>query len=173
MGIILGLHNWKECQSSYKKKALETHPDRFPRSQISIDESNFNLISKAYTCLQSGTFSTNGTYSWVEPLHSVDPVPPGIIEGRKRQTSHITLFFLEVIVVAIYETWDHVGVYFGNLIEAVDKVAILVGLSANINFLVHADKLATENFETALEGLAKPVKDKIRTNKNHTTRHIE
>nr|GEW99492.1 hypothetical protein [Tanacetum cinerariifolium] len=39
--------------------------------------------------------------------------------------------------------WDHVGVYFGNLTEVVDEVTILVGLSAHINFSVHADKLAS------------------------------
>ncbi|GKA24971.1 ribonuclease H-like domain-containing protein [Tanacetum coccineum] len=145
--LCLGLHNWKECQSSYKKKALETHPDRFPRSQISIDESNFNLISKAYTCLQSGTFSTNGTYSRVEPLHSVDPVPPGSL--HLKMIKKFQLLSPEcrtmILKLLIYETRDHVGVYFGNLIEAVDKVAILVGLSANINFSVHADKLMQSN----------------------------
>ncbi|GJX37214.1 hypothetical protein Tco_0250517 [Tanacetum coccineum] len=36
---------------------------------------------------------------------------------------------------------DHVGVYSGNLTEAVDEVAILAGLSADIYFSVHADKL--------------------------------
>nr|GEW74890.1 NADPH--cytochrome P450 reductase 2 [Tanacetum cinerariifolium] len=40
-----------------------------------------------------------------------------------------------------YETGDRVGVYSGNLTKAVDEVAILAGLSADIYFLVHADKL--------------------------------
>nr|XP_043622250.1 dnaJ homolog subfamily B member 8 isoform X2 [Erigeron canadensis] len=49
-----------QVKAAYKKKALETHPDRFPLSQRSVAESNFKLISEAYTCLQSG-----GTYSTV------------------------------------------------------------------------------------------------------------
>nr|GEW60693.1 NADPH--cytochrome P450 reductase-like [Tanacetum cinerariifolium] len=40
-----------------------------------------------------------------------------------------------------YETGYHIGVYFGNLTEAVDEVAILAGLLADIYFSVHADKL--------------------------------
>ncbi|GKB48601.1 hypothetical protein Tco_0899354 [Tanacetum coccineum] len=40
-----------------------------------------------------------------------------------------------------YETRDHFGVYSGNLTEAVDEVPILAGLSADIYFSVHADKL--------------------------------
>ncbi|PWA96473.1 chaperone DnaJ-domain superfamily protein [Artemisia annua] len=54
-----------QVKEAYKKKALETHPDRFPLSQRSLAESNFKLISEAYTCLQSGKYSTNGTYSRV------------------------------------------------------------------------------------------------------------
>ncbi|XP_071686739.1 uncharacterized protein [Rutidosis leptorrhynchoides] len=54
-----------QVKAAYKKKALETHPDRFPLSQRSLAESNFKLISEAYTCLQSGTYATRGTYSRV------------------------------------------------------------------------------------------------------------
>ncbi|KAL8236166.1 hypothetical protein R6Q59_017247 [Mikania micrantha] len=54
-----------QVKEAYKKKAWETHPDRFPVSQKPIAESNFKLISEAYTCLQSGTYSTRGTYSRV------------------------------------------------------------------------------------------------------------
>ncbi|GJX82464.1 NADPH-cytochrome P450 reductase-like protein [Tanacetum coccineum] len=39
-----------------------------------------------------------------------------------------------------YETGDHVGVYSGNLTEAVDEVVILAGLSVDIYLSVHADK---------------------------------
>nr|GEW15918.1 NADPH--cytochrome P450 reductase-like [Tanacetum cinerariifolium] len=49
--------------------------------------------------------------------------------------------FREIRNTCRYETGDHVGVYSGNLTEAVDEVAILAGLSANIYFSIHADKL--------------------------------
>ncbi|CAI9300358.1 unnamed protein product [Lactuca saligna] len=57
-----------QVKAAYKKKAWETHPDRFPVSQRSLAESNFKQISEAYTCLQSGMrrqVSAAGTYSWV------------------------------------------------------------------------------------------------------------
>ncbi|KVI12476.1 uncharacterized protein LOC112506412 isoform X1 [Cynara cardunculus var. scolymus] len=59
-----------QVKAAYKKKAWETHPDRFPLSQRSLAESNFKLISEAYTCLQSGSgvsrqVSASGTNSWV------------------------------------------------------------------------------------------------------------
>ncbi|KAL4565049.1 hypothetical protein LXL04_029131 [Taraxacum kok-saghyz] len=57
--VLLGFlpnstHSSSQVKAAYKKKALETHPDRFPLSQISLAESNFKPISAAYTCLQSG-----------------------------------------------------------------------------------------------------------------------
>ncbi|KAI3679573.1 hypothetical protein L2E82_51236 [Cichorium intybus] len=57
-----------QVKAAYKKKAWETHPDRFPVSQRSLAESNFKLISEAYTCLQPGVrreVSASGTYSRV------------------------------------------------------------------------------------------------------------
>ncbi|GKE25455.1 chaperone DnaJ-domain superfamily protein [Tanacetum coccineum] len=75
-----------QVKEAYKKKALETHPDRFPLSQRSLAESNFKLISEAYTCLQ-------------EQLHWGDQVPLGPTGDRKRRTPHITLFFLEITYI--------------------------------------------------------------------------
>ncbi|CAN6467020.1 unnamed protein product [Victoria cruziana] len=40
-----------EVKAAYKQKAWETHPDRFPALQKSMAESNFKLISEAYSCL--------------------------------------------------------------------------------------------------------------------------
>ncbi|XP_076913929.1 protein CAJ1-like [Bidens hawaiensis] len=54
-----------QLKAAYKQKAWETHPDRVPVSQKPIAESNFKLISEAYACLQSGKYSTRGTYSRV------------------------------------------------------------------------------------------------------------
>nr|GEX06332.1 auxin-responsive protein SAUR72-like [Tanacetum cinerariifolium] len=52
-----------------------------------------------------------------------------------------------------YETGDHIGVYSGDLTETVDEVAILVGLSADIYFLVHADKLEVNRRVEILKAL--------------------
>ncbi|KAF3790005.1 hypothetical protein EJ110_NYTH17452 [Nymphaea thermarum] len=40
-----------QVKVAYKQKAWETHPDRFPALQKSMAESNFKLISEAYSSL--------------------------------------------------------------------------------------------------------------------------
>ncbi|XP_031496763.1 uncharacterized protein LOC116261948 [Nymphaea colorata] len=40
-----------QVKAAYKQKAWETHPDRFPALQKSMAESNFKLISEAYSSL--------------------------------------------------------------------------------------------------------------------------
>ncbi|CAK9234097.1 unnamed protein product [Sphagnum troendelagicum] len=46
-----------QVKAAYKKKALENHPDRFPPDCKSQAEARFKLISEAYTCLRSVTYS--------------------------------------------------------------------------------------------------------------------
>ncbi|KMZ66624.1 DnaJ domain containing protein [Zostera marina] len=43
-----------QVKEAYLKKALETHPDRFPTLEKSAAESKFKLVSEAYACLQNG-----------------------------------------------------------------------------------------------------------------------
>ncbi|KAL5561091.1 hypothetical protein UlMin_030838 [Ulmus minor] len=43
-----------EVKAAYRKKVWESHPDLFPPSQKPWAESNFKLISEAYTRLLSG-----------------------------------------------------------------------------------------------------------------------
>ncbi|CAN6467019.1 unnamed protein product [Victoria cruziana] len=45
-----------EVKAAYKQKAWETHPDRFPALQKSMAESNFKLISEAYSCLLDASY---------------------------------------------------------------------------------------------------------------------
>ncbi|XP_024966195.1 uncharacterized protein LOC112506412 isoform X2 [Cynara cardunculus var. scolymus] len=85
-----------QVKAAYKKKAWETHPDRFPLSQRSLAESNFKLISEAYTCLQSG--------SGVSRQVSAS----GLTEGRKRHIPRITLSFLEVTYIYIRKEVRHI-----------------------------------------------------------------
>ncbi|XP_019054948.1 PREDICTED: dnaJ homolog subfamily B member 3 isoform X2 [Nelumbo nucifera] len=42
-------------KAAYKRKAWESHPDRFPANEKPHAESKFKLISEAYSCLQTGT----------------------------------------------------------------------------------------------------------------------
>ncbi|MFS7931119.1 putative DnaJ domain, Chaperone J-domain superfamily [Helianthus anomalus] len=81
-----------QVKAAYKKKAWETHPDRFPNSQKSLAESNFKLISEAYSCLQSGTYSTRGTYSRV--------VRTGVprTQGGSKNKALIQIPFLFIVV---------------------------------------------------------------------------
>ncbi|PIA60752.1 hypothetical protein AQUCO_00300339v1 [Aquilegia coerulea] len=44
-----------QVKAAYKKKAWESHPDRFPAQEKLCAESKFKLISEAYSYLQAGT----------------------------------------------------------------------------------------------------------------------
>ncbi|KAL5700634.1 hypothetical protein ACHQM5_026055 [Ranunculus cassubicifolius] len=44
-----------QVKAAYKRKAWESHPDRFPAHQKISAESKFKLISEAYSLLQAGT----------------------------------------------------------------------------------------------------------------------
>ncbi|KAK9055886.1 hypothetical protein SSX86_026973 [Deinandra increscens subsp. villosa] len=81
-----------QVKAAYKKKAWETHPDRFPISEKSIAESNFKLISEAYACLQSGAYSTRGSYSRV--------VRTGVprTQGGSKNTALIRIPFLLIVL---------------------------------------------------------------------------
>ena len=118
--VVLLLHVVLICQvkAAYKKKAWETHPDRFPLSQRSLAESNFKLvylylistshsfpfllstfsqISEAYTCLQpaSGNFifylSLVISYNWMRMrlLLSIYVIDRSIIKFNKLTTNSL------------------------------------------------------------------------------------
>ncbi|KAK9161836.1 hypothetical protein Syun_008177 [Stephania yunnanensis] len=58
--ILLGLppdscSTLPQIKAAYKKKAWESHPDRFPPHLKLPAESNFKLISEAYSFMQSAT----------------------------------------------------------------------------------------------------------------------
>ncbi|KAJ9547584.1 hypothetical protein OSB04_020127 [Centaurea solstitialis] len=91
-----------QVKSAYKKKAWETHPDRFPLSQRSHAESNFKLISEAYTCLQSASgarrqVSSAGTNSWVVR----SGVPKGAHGGRNHALIGIPFLFIVLGTAAL------------------------------------------------------------------------
>lgn len=46
-----------QVKEAYKKKALETHPDRLPASLKKHAEAEFKLITEAYTCLKTAKVS--------------------------------------------------------------------------------------------------------------------
>ncbi|XP_048336126.1 protein CAJ1 isoform X4 [Ziziphus jujuba] len=48
-----------QVKAAYKRKVWESHPDLFPSHQKPHAESNFKLISEAYTCLLSVSWSCN------------------------------------------------------------------------------------------------------------------
>ncbi|GLJ20905.1 hypothetical protein SUGI_0381390 [Cryptomeria japonica] len=50
-----------ELKVAYRKKAWESHPDRFPPSEKSHAESKFKQVSEAYTCLKTGKISWDTT----------------------------------------------------------------------------------------------------------------
>ncbi|OVA16656.1 DnaJ domain [Macleaya cordata] len=43
-----------QVKAAYKRKAWESHPDRFPPHEKFCAESKFKLISEAYSCLKAG-----------------------------------------------------------------------------------------------------------------------
>ncbi|KAI3741723.1 hypothetical protein L1987_59397 [Smallanthus sonchifolius] len=94
---VLLSSRFNSVKAAYKKKAWETHPDRFPVSQKSLAESNFKLISEAYTCLQSGTYSTRGTYSRVVRTG----VPRTHGGSKNKALIRIPFFFIVLGTVAL------------------------------------------------------------------------
>ncbi|XP_058076155.1 uncharacterized protein LOC131224790 isoform X3 [Magnolia sinica] len=42
-----------QIKAAYRRKAWESHPDRFPAHEKSHAESKFKSISEAYSCLQA------------------------------------------------------------------------------------------------------------------------
>ncbi|MQL98584.1 hypothetical protein Taro_031294 [Colocasia esculenta] len=44
-----------QVKAAYKRKAWESHPDRFPEREKSEAESKFKMILEAYSCLQTAT----------------------------------------------------------------------------------------------------------------------
>ncbi|KAK9139081.1 hypothetical protein Scep_008762 [Stephania cephalantha] len=68
--ILLGLppdscSTLPQIKAAYKKKAWESHPDRFPPHQKLPAESNFKLISEAYSFMQSGAQCNGSAYARV------------------------------------------------------------------------------------------------------------
>ncbi|XP_015891801.1 uncharacterized protein LOC107426202 isoform X2 [Ziziphus jujuba] len=80
-----------QVKAAYKRKVWESHPDLFPSHQKPHAESNFKLISEAYTCLLSGGKG--------EDSASVKTgVPRTHGHGGKRNHPFIRLPFLFLIV---------------------------------------------------------------------------
>ncbi|KAH9622263.1 hypothetical protein KSS87_001364 [Heliosperma pusillum] len=46
-----------QIKAAYKNKVWDVHPDRFPAPQRTVAESRFKLISEAYTCLLTVTYT--------------------------------------------------------------------------------------------------------------------
>ncbi|XP_026435604.1 dnaJ homolog subfamily B member 5-like isoform X3 [Papaver somniferum] len=65
-----------QVKAAYKRKAWESHPDRFPANEKFSAETKFKLISEAYSCLKLG-IGQGGTNS-------------GLRNGRRRQP-HLTI----------------------------------------------------------------------------------
>ncbi|ERN02000.1 hypothetical protein AMTRI_Chr02g266390 [Amborella trichopoda] len=53
-----------QVKAAYKRKALETHPDRFSIPEKNQAESRFKQIAEAYSRLRSGTISEGPTPSY-------------------------------------------------------------------------------------------------------------
>ncbi|KAL8527125.1 hypothetical protein ACS0TY_005119 [Phlomoides rotata] len=89
-----------QVKAAYIRKALETHPDRFPPHQKPLAESKFKLISEAYTFLHSGG-STSRTASYDYRV-----VKTGVPRGRggaggRRNARVATLPFVFIILGAL------------------------------------------------------------------------
>ncbi|XP_042514500.1 uncharacterized protein LOC122089103 isoform X1 [Macadamia integrifolia] len=50
-----------QVKAAYKRRAWETHPDRFPAHDKFHAESKFKLISEAYSCLRTGSVQGGST----------------------------------------------------------------------------------------------------------------
>ncbi|XP_026452512.1 protein CAJ1 isoform X2 [Papaver somniferum] len=93
-----------QVKAAYKRKAWESHPDRFPANEKLSAETKFKLISEAYSCLklgigQRGTNSgigqrgTNSAYARVVRTGS-----PNVHQRSKSQTFLVKApFFLLII----------------------------------------------------------------------------
>ncbi|XP_026435603.1 dnaJ homolog subfamily B member 6-like isoform X2 [Papaver somniferum] len=57
-----------QVKAAYKRKAWESHPDRFPANEKFSAETKFKLISEAYSCLKLG-IGQGGTNSGSPNVH--------------------------------------------------------------------------------------------------------
>ncbi|XP_058076159.1 uncharacterized protein LOC131224790 isoform X5 [Magnolia sinica] len=51
-----------QIKAAYRRKAWESHPDRFPAHEKSHAESKFKSISEAYSCLQAAAKQERGNF---------------------------------------------------------------------------------------------------------------
>ncbi|XP_026452513.1 dnaJ homolog subfamily B member 2 isoform X3 [Papaver somniferum] len=84
-----------QVKAAYKRKAWESHPDRFPANEKLSAETKFKLISEAYSCLKLGIGQrgTNSAYARVVRTGS-----PNVHQRSKSQTFLVKApFFLLII----------------------------------------------------------------------------
>ncbi|KAL3652972.1 hypothetical protein CASFOL_002653 [Castilleja foliolosa] len=103
--ILLGLPltsipSPSQVKAAYRKKAWESHPDRFPAHEKALAECKFKLISEAYTFLNSGGRSPRieptASYSWVVKTGAGRRVHVG-----QRNTRVASVPFLVIILGAL------------------------------------------------------------------------
>ncbi|KAL0436037.1 UNVERIFIED_CONTAM: protein CAJ1 [Sesamum radiatum] len=80
-----------QVKAAYRRKALETHPDRFPPHLKPDAESKFKLISEAYSF-----FTNTASYSWV-----VKTGVPRAHRGQRRNMRLASVPFLVIILGAL------------------------------------------------------------------------
>ncbi|XP_042514501.1 chaperone protein DnaJ isoform X2 [Macadamia integrifolia] len=85
-----------QVKAAYKRRAWETHPDRFPAHDKFHAESKFKLISEAYSCLRTGSVQGGST--------------SGHIKGKKKLILLTTPFFLKthqntLLIPRIFYMW--------------------------------------------------------------------
>ncbi|XP_057965938.1 uncharacterized protein LOC131156345 isoform X2 [Malania oleifera] len=84
-----------QVKSAYKKKVWESHPDRFPVHEKCHAESQFKLISEAYSCLRSGARAGGSA-----PAAYTQVVRTGVPRAYVRRRNHFMIrvpFFLIVL----------------------------------------------------------------------------
>ncbi|MCL7035584.1 hypothetical protein MKW94_012883 [Papaver nudicaule] len=88
-----GLENC--VKAAYKRKAWESHPDRFPANEKLRAETKFKLISEAYSCLKFGIGKegTNSAYARVVRTGS-----PNVNQGSKSKTLLVKAPFFLIII---------------------------------------------------------------------------
>ncbi|XP_026435602.1 chaperone protein DnaJ-like isoform X1 [Papaver somniferum] len=84
-----------QVKAAYKRKAWESHPDRFPANEKFSAETKFKLISEAYSCLKLGIGQggTNSAYARVVRTGS-----PNVHQRSKSQTFLVKAPFFLIII---------------------------------------------------------------------------
>ncbi|KAI3946836.1 hypothetical protein MKW98_003399 [Papaver atlanticum] len=85
-----------QVKAAYKRKAWESHPDRFPASEKFSAETKFKLISEAYSCLKLG-IGQGGTNS-AAYARVVRTGSPNVHQRSKIQTFLVKAPFFLIII---------------------------------------------------------------------------